>query len=894
MASETTDIMSTDVYLATQFVNKLKEKYIDIPEETLYLGIYGYLTSVFSNLIENTAIMASEYSTEAIPTRAKFERNVIAHALSLGINKITANPAEMDVMLAFPESLLVANMTNNKITIDKDYDFNVGNRKFYPYHLDYDIIIRRFQLPNGKYAYTAVYDLDGKNPLSSIYTPYLPAMGTVNVDGDRLISLQTTLRQMTHTQIYKNITVSNPLETKVLSFEFDDQLAYFYVEVTETVDGVDQYHYLEPVYDGLYDYDSTQEYINYMYLDESTIRLVFNRNSYQPRSNAKVVIHVFTTLGAKCNYTLKDYQMMGTMASNRFSYNGLYYVLMSESDSQYGSDKFSVEKLQQYIPKEYTARGSISTYTDLSNFFNIIQTEDCHLRMLRKVHNQTERLYYCYLLMRENGNIIPTNTINATFDRNIFNTITRDCFIIYPGSIYYQELTDSTATGLYSISSTDIDKYDSEGFLYMCPYLIMIKKSPFYVSYYNVFINYQRELLFEFINDTSELQFIALKFKAYRYYYTKKNEVHVSLKLTQNINTDYDLISYDLDGNIETCKVSVFMVLYSPDPKDDTKYIPYRYVAGKIQQYKNGEYDFDFSMTTDNSISPNKTYMHFTKGLKAIGTSAESAGYLSKTMPVKFFIFAEMDAEYGRMYGDMMTDNSDDLFPNMGGYTLTNIYAPKNGLDIFYDYTDLMNSFIDMKKDETGFFQYTTYKIPVVRYTYLRDEDRIINFFKMVDYRRRFIQEALVLLEDSFGIDYKLFNTYGPALTYNIENRTNIDKINLTLKFEIRFVTKEDQNMLPQIKASIKDYIEDMNNITDLHMPNLITYITNLYRENIVYIKFVKLNSYDSLYQSIYKNPKLANDYFVETQTVPEFINVNTLNNDEPDIEFDIKEVQEI
>ena len=105
MASETTDIMSTDVYLATQFVNKLKERYIDIPEETLYLGIYGYLTSVFSNLIENTAIMASEYSTEAIPTRAKFERNVIAHALSLGINKITANPAEMDVMLAFPESL---------------------------------------------------------------------------------------------------------------------------------------------------------------------------------------------------------------------------------------------------------------------------------------------------------------------------------------------------------------------------------------------------------------------------------------------------------------------------------------------------------------------------------------------------------------------------------------------------------------------------------------------------------------------------------------------------------------------------------------------------------------------------------------------------------------------
>ena len=32
----------------------------------------------------------------------------------------------------------------------------------------------------------------------------------------------------------------------------------------------------------------------------------------------------------------------------------------------------------------------------------------------------------------------------------------------------------------------------------------------------------------------------------------------------------------------------------------------------------------------------------------------------------------------------------------------------------------------------------------------------------------------------------------------------------------------------------------------------------------------------------------MTDDYFVETQTVPEFINVNTLNNDLPDIEFTI------
>ena len=79
-----------------------------------------------------------------------------------------------------------------------------------------------------------------------------------------------------------------------------------------------------------------------------------------------------------------------------------------------------------------------------------------------------------------------------------------------------------------------------------------------------------------------------------------------------------------------------------------------------------------------------------------------------------------------------------------------------------------------------------------------------------------------------------------------------------------------------------------MNNITDLHMPNLITYITNLYRDHIVYIKFIGINSYDDLWQSIYKNPTMTDNYFVETQTVPEFINVNTTNEGLADIQYTI------
>jgi hypothetical protein len=137
-----------------------------------------------------------------------------------------------------------------------------------------------------------------------------------------------------------------------------------------------------------------------------------------------------------------------------------------------------------------------------------------------------------------------------------------------------------------------------------------------------------------------------------------------------------------------------------------------------------------------------------------------------------------------------------------------------------------------------------------------------------------------------------LYNTYGPSSSWNIDHTSNIDRVNISLKFEIKFATRTEVVLLPEITQVIKDYIEDFNS-TDkaIHMPNLITYVKNLYTDSIEYIKFVGLNNYtDSLWQSIYQNPKLKDDYFSYTQTVPEFINVHTLTTGDPDITFNVVE----
>ena len=354
------------------------------------------------------------------------------------------------------------------------------------------------------------------------------------------------------------------------------------------------------------------------------------------------------------------------------------------------------------------------------------------------------------------------------------------------------------------------------------------------------------------------------------------------------------MISYTTGGGVQDCKVKMFMVLYTTNTDGDE--VPVRYCEGEFITFDESQssFTFEFKFRTNDQISDIDTYMMITKGLKTIGEGINATYAVAPNMKAKFFILAKLDTvpTKGRVFGDKEQYNLDEIIPNLNDYTLTNVYnAGDAGIDFFYDYSDISYSYIDFDLNEISTsYDYEVYKIPVVRYTYMNTEQRIRTVLSKIELRRRYINSILSFLENSFGIDYKLFNTYGPSVMYNIDNKTNIDRVNISLYFEIKFQIPSEKTYLPQISNSIKEYIEDLNYITDLHIPNLITYITNTYREQLTYIKLLRINDYGSLNQSIYKNPEIDKNYFLETQTVPEFINVNTLSNDLPDINFKIIE----
>ena len=871
----TTTALSTDVYDIAKLVETIKQKYTDIDQYTLAMGIYGYFDEMHIMILENETVMASNYSMEAIPTRAKFERNVICHAVSLGINKLKANPAYMSVMLCIPEDQLIKNMSNNKITIDKELAFTVGKDSAnYEYHLDYDIIIKRNLLPSGKYVYTAVYDIDGLNQVSSIISPYLPAIGVYNETESSFIAIQTIMREVTHSKIYKKIIVNNPLENKTINFAFENQLAYFYVEVVEGTET----HNLECVYDGLYATDG-KEYCNYMYIDEKNIRIKFNRDSYQPRANADVTVHIYTTHGATCNFTYTS-NITQNLLSDRFSYDNLYAIVKPMSDSLDGTDKSTLEELKRAIPKQMLMRNSVTTYTDLNNFFNSLNTEYIRLYFLEKVHNQEERLYYSYLLLKDGSNIVPTNTCDVTIgSMDIFANVNRYNYTIAPGTIFYHNGTECAA--IASATTDEITAYEKSGFVYFNPFITVIGKNPFLVSYYLNILDYYRRLDFEYINDACEVQFISnSSMEVKRQYFTDRNTYKIEVALEQNIASDFGLISTDDAGNITAVYIKLFGVVYIDG-------IEYRYSEAKLTNYddKNFIYNFELSFTTSDIIDK-AGRVEINGGLKAIGTSTDRNAYLPVNIDYKIFVLAKLDTDNGKSYGNISTIVPSDL---IDGYSLCNVYSVYSGIYLYDDYSDLVDSYITISKKDDGSYKYFIKKMPLVKYTYLNTEARIKKFCNILNARRLYMQNCLVLLEDSFGIDFKFFNTYGPSLTYYVDTGTDaklFNRVNMSLTFEVKYNMPDDAKCQDEITQYIKDYIENINDIKDLHMSVLQGKVLDKFSEQLVYFQLYDMNGYSNDHQNVYKMDDT--DAFVAAHTVPEFLNVNTLNDDSPDVTYKV------
>ena len=234
-------------------------------------------------------------------------------------------------------------------------------------------------------------------------------------------------------------------------------------------------------------------------------------------------------------------------------------------------------------------------------------------------------------------------------------------------------------------------------------------------------------------------------------------------------------------------------------------------------------------------------------------------------------------------------------------------------------------------------YDYCINRVPMIKSGFLNSETMMQDYIYTIDERRKYINECLSFIEDTFDIDLKFFNTYGPAKTfyYDIPNIQNykiriikstanlyktasdisdiiniiqsgteliisqvsgqygyssiykgwiklsdaikvverIDNVALSFKFAMQLQSTADKSIINNIINDIKEYIEDISSINELHIPNIITLITNNYRNQLVYFEFLGVNGYNSTCQHLYLDDK------IEADVCPEFLNIE-INDD--------------
>lgn len=934
--------LTSDIYGINSYVENVKKKFTpDVSEDTLVLGIFGYTGQIFSDIIQNTIVMASEFSNESIPTKAKFEKNVIAHALGLGIDSILAIPAQFDVLLTFVEDDIEAwakanpSISNYKnggwdFTFDRDIPIFIGDFEF---HTDYDILIRKTEVKvSGKensYAYTAKYLIDGNNPnpVSDIENPYLTSPVRMTVNEQNIIFTSCTLRQVEKSTVYKKILADNSISSKTITFDFEGQLAAFDIDVTEG--GVTTH--LQPIYEGLSPDNEAIRHFYYSYLDSNVIRIKFDRNSYQPRINSEVSINIQTTQGDSGNFVYKpDALPVFAFESDKYGYNNIGCTIRPVTgESESGNNKKSIEELKKFIPKESLSRGSITNLADLENYFNMLNTKDSRLYFYKKRDNALERLYYSFILMRNAlNNVVPMNTIDVKLlkpkDGEESNGLILgddgSKYIFKKGAILHLNKIIDGDNVRYIASVVDsvpegID--DKSDFYYTIPYNFVINSSPLYGMYSLTTIDIKKFLEFTYINESCLFQYIATSIHWNRGYAINQNIYEMSLSIEQNTASEdgVNVVKFDDNGNVSHSLIRCIAVLYDAEG-NPLRWTEARNVT-KIDEVKANVFSFKFYFNTndkidiENRIEIAKTLRSEDAGLPVIehgdpadtgaeyypnanefnlydiGTTTPQLAYFTPNTKCVIHILTSQGSNIEFDSEDKTTDivnrfnNLDKIVPNLDGYILTNSYTVKGDIDFFYDYSEITNSVVTVGKEgEDEYF--TVQGVPVIKYDYFdkNNDDKAIELSNELIRRKVYIDNTIDILEDAFGVNFKFFNTYGPSKMFTISETgpERVDRINTSLVFRLRLTSNYDTNITNNITEDIKAYIEDLESIESLHIPNLVSTINKKYEASIVYFEFLGINGYGPGTQHL-----LSQNMPAELE-VPEFVNIHTLPDGKPDI----------
>lgn len=249
--------------------------------------------------------------------------------------------------------------------------------------------------------------------------------------------------------------------------------------------------------------------------------------------------------------------------------------------------------------------------------------------------------------------------------------------------------------------------------------------------------------------------------------------------------------------------------------------------------------------------------------------------------------------EYPRFVSKCKYNESTEMYHE---YILTNVYDNSMDLlDLFVDMSNYVKSAVTINRinadgDDIDILHFG--EIPVIQYSQSLLDSMSKRITDIISNTHESLADLSNRITNNFNIDYKFFKTYGPCRYFMLESTNGstkaLDNLDITIEFSLLIKTNlniTDNDVVNQLKAYIKERIEELNSENEdytIYISNIITDIENVYNDYVRSIELVSINGNSGDYRIIKYNKPEFNDidyYSSITRTdiinyVPEYINV--------------------
>lgn len=767
--------------------------YIDVVNtDFVKTGLFGYMTESIAMAIRDTTFHTSMMYNESFLNTAIIPKSVYNWAKMFNIEVQRAYPGYANIELIFPSeafenfsgkfidslSLSERNKYNDSsldkkegIIIDRDDPIIAGD---YYFTLERSIVVYKGEKDIIKAEYLITEDVRTSFDDINAYNRNL----IVKNDGTNIIISARAYQYKRN--VYDRQIISTSFLNKIQRYTFEGQFcgANLYYRENGNLGKVNlQYSDLSS------QLQSQTAYYNLVSDNEIEIIFKSGERMFMPSANSNIILEVYTTEGQNIPASYSDTAFINFSKTDMKTFPLI--VSFNPVSIIGGKNAPSLTDIKETIIREISTRNTITTQSDLDNYFAIIMSlvkdiNNGRIKFVKQRDDILRRMYSAYLLIRDNvedisGNYttaqssfisscVPTNTIDVRLSNLVINNSEKSYQLNYP--IFN---IDGTLRPLESKSTEE-----------------------YYVAPFRILVNTQDVELVKYVYDVVD-QTIKLNYEtAGDGDWFKENYMSpVSVRLYKELSESE---GFTVDNQYKF-KLTVVSNL---NLKDNIKFD-----SVKINSKNTGD-SFDLNISSDNisciestPIDENNTAFNNVI-LITTPESTFSGEYLDKIS-----------------FGENSSISSDNILSFNLKFNDNNVgFVSNEKLSFFKDLSGIMESYITNYRetigDENITFSLGLTDVPVIHSSFFKSSvssAKKNGFTSQLFAYIELLKENLGKLETSTFFNLKFYNTYGYSHLYDT-SKTNLE---LGLRIVLKDLYKDDEELKKQIISYIRRIVDKMN-----------------------------------------------------------------------------------